>query len=528
MFWFLVLIVFIMAYHLYTIKYFKYWERKGVKQKSTYPPFGDAADTLIKGYPFSEAVMRIYNRFPNSRYTGFYQFSIAVLMLRDPDLIKQMYVKDYEHFLDHTQILSTDIDPMWNKNLFSLKGQKWKEMRSTLSPSFTSSKIRQMFVLMDKCAEYFMSNMTQTCEDLMEMDLKDVFTRYANDIIATTAFGIQIDSMKERDNEFYIRGRQTSDFTGFWKHIRLTLSVFIPPVGKIIKGAIFDDKVSTFFRKIIKQTLEYRQTHNIDRPDMLNLLMNARKEKEETKIKENSYSAVEEQLESKLFQKTKMDLSLEDITSQALFFFFAGFETVSSTLCFMAYELATNPDVQRTLIEEFDEFKSKNEEVTYEGLSKLRYFDMVLSETLRKWPVMNILERKCNKPYIIQPKFIDETPVHLTTDNSVWVPIWALHHDPKYWKMPEKFDPQRFSSENKEKIVPYTYMPFGVGPRNCIGSRFAIIEIKVIIYRLLTNFEIVPIKRSVIPIELNRNSFILNAKNGFWFGLKKRKASNNL
>lgn len=104
--------------------------------------------------------------------------------------------------------------------------------------------------------------------------------------------------------------------------------------------------------------------------------------------------------------------------------------------------------------------------------------------------------------------------------------IWGLHRDPKYWENPEKFDPERFSPENKHKIDPYTYVPFGVGPRNCIGSRYALTEVKVVFYEILSKFEIVPTKKSTIPVVLDPKSFVLNSSNGFWFGLKKRNVQN--
>ncbi|KAL3273875.1 hypothetical protein HHI36_015301 [Cryptolaemus montrouzieri] len=298
----------------------------------------------------------------------------------------------------------------------------------------------------------------------------------------------------------------------------------------MLESPMFDNEVSSFFRKIIKETVEYRRTNHIERPDMLHLLMHAKKRTPKTNesinteegnaIDRNHFKFNEQQAD------TSVGLSLEDITSQAIFFFFAGYDTVATVLCFMSYELAINPHIQQKLIEELDEFRPKNNLLTNDSLSKLTYLDMVLSETLRKWSPNVIIDRQCVKQYEIQPEHPDEKSVNLTTDDVLWIPIWALHHDPKYWNKPDEFDPERFSPRNKNKIIPYTYLPFGIGARNCIGSRFVLMEVKTFFYGLLEHFTIVPIRKSTIPVKLKKETFFVDSKDGFWFGLKKRDTRN--
>lgn len=145
------------------------------------------------------------------------------------------------------------------------------------------------------------------------------------------------------------------------------------------------------------------------------------------------------------------------------------------------------------------------------------------SETLRKWPIAIALDRVCTKPYTIQPVNPSEKPLHINKGDNLWIPTFGIHHDPKYYPQPDKFDPERFNDENKHNINPYTYSPFGLGPRNCIGSRFALMEFKTLFFHLLHNFEIVPVKRTQIPVKFSKDLFNIKAEGGNWLGIKPLK-----
>ncbi|EFA09239.2 cytochrome P450 9Z1 [Tribolium castaneum] len=433
---------------------------------------------------------------PNSRYCGMYQFTMPTLVVRDPDLIKQITVKDFDYFLNHRTFIPEECDALWGKNLFALTNQKWRDMRSTLSPAFTGSKMKFMFPLISETAEYFIRHFLSKQEDVVTVEMKDAFTRFTNDVIANTAFGVSCDSLKERENEFYLMGKEATDLKGFWKNIKLLLFFLIPQVFKLCKVRFFSKSVANFFTNLIKGNITKREEFGIVRPDMIYLLMEARK------------------------NVSNEPISDEDITAQALIFFFAGFDTVSSAMCFMSYELATNPEIQEKLLQEIDSVEGKP---TYDTLMNLKYLDMVVSETLRKWPISVATDRICNKPYTIEPKSPDKRPLLLEKNLAVWIPVYALHRDPNYFPDPNRFDPERFNEENKANIKPYTYLPFGLGPRNCIGSRFALLEMKILFFYILSHFEITPIPRTQIPLKINKTQFALTAEDGFWLGLKRRQ-----
>lgn len=259
-----------------------------------------------------------------------------------------------------------------------------------------------------------------------------------------------------------------------------------------------------------------------------------------------------EELHLRKSHQEKAPITDEDIAGQALIFFFAGFETVSTSMSFTAYELAINPDIQKRLQEEIDTtFLECGGKLTYESLMKMKYLDMVVSgkiirfysipilvallilfiflqfifyssESLRKWAPAVSMDRRCVKPYTIEPKTSDESPIHLKVGDQIWYPIMPLHMDPKYFPDPERFDPERFNEENKKNIIPYTYLPFGSGPRICVGSRFALMEVKLLFVYLLSKFSIVVTEKTQIPILMSKKSFTLQAEDGIWLKFEPR------
>jgi cytochrome P450 family 9 len=240
-----------------------------------------------------------------------------------------------------------------------------------------------------------------------------------------------------------------------------------------------------------------------------------------------------------------VEITDEDVTAQALVFFFAGFDSVSSLMCFMSYELALHPDIQDRLRQEIDRTASElsNNELTYDAVKSMKYLEMVVSgelkiwsieqyldicylyllETLRKWPITPFVNRVCTIPYTVEPKEPHEQPISFKKDAIVMLPIYGLHHDPKYFPDPERFDPERFNETNKPKITPYTFVPFGAGPRKCIGYRFALLEIKVLFFYLLSKFEVVPTEKTQIPVKLSKKSLNMTPEEGLWVELKRRE-----
>nr|XP_022913300.1 cytochrome P450 4d2-like [Onthophagus taurus] len=221
-------------------------------------------------------------------------------------------------------------------------------------------------------------------------------------------------------------------------------------------------------------------------------------------------------------RKNLMDLLLENDFSEEYImghlksFFIAGYDTVATTTSFALFEIAKRKDVQEKILQEYLSLAGNNEDyiLTFDDLHNMTYTESVIKETLRMYPVIPAIERKVKSPITIDGFCIP-------ADTDITFSIASLHYS--NFANPEVFDPNRFSPENINKVKPYSYAPFSIGPRNCIGQKLAIVEMKFILSHTVKDFTL----HSVQPehkLQL-ATDFLLKSKNGMPIIFKKR--SNN-
>ncbi|GBM26748.1 Cytochrome P450 3A13 [Araneus ventricosus] len=201
--------------------------------------------------------------------------------------------------------------------------------------------------------------------------------------------------------------------------------------------------------------------------------------------------------EPRTFRPGGRGLSMDELASQCVAFFLAGYDTTASTLSFAAYLLALNQNIQDKLRDEVDTMlEIYNGELTYEAIQSLKYMENVIRETLRLYPPIYRLERQANADWQL-----GKTGIILRKGMLVTVPIYAMNRDPKYWPDPETFNPDRFETENRKE---YCFLPFGTGPKACLGRRFAEMEMKVCLSYLMANFKIHTCPETKVPINFDK------------------------
>lgn len=268
-----------------------------------------------------------------------------------------------------------------------------------------------------------------------------------------------------------------------------------------------------YFKKLVFGAMKYRKEQSIVRPDMIHLLMEAQRQ----------FKAEQEGSAESAAQQDKAEFNDDDLLAQCLLFFSAGFETVATCLSFTSYELMMNPEVQEKLLAEILAVKEQLGEkpLDYDTLMGMKYLNCVVSESLRKWPPAFIVDRMCGSDFQLKDEE-GEVVVNLREDDLVHINVGALHHDPDNFPEPEQFRPERFDEEHKHEIRQFTYLPFGVGQRSCIGNRLALMEVKSLIFQLALRYHLKPTDRTPADMMSSISGFRLLPRELFWCKLESR------
>ncbi|XP_071055974.1 cytochrome P450 6a8-like [Onthophagus taurus] len=436
---------------------FSYWKKRKVPHFKPSFPFGNV--NIFNGTP---SIGQIYNDFYKKakahgfKYAGYYMSIEPVFVAIDPECIKQLLIKDFPSF--HARgFYHNEKDQPMSANIFTIDGPKWRTLRYKFSPTFTSGKIKYMYQLVLNCEKQLSEMISKHAKTKMPINIKDIISRYTTDTISSCAFGVDTNSFGENP---VIHQNVTTCIEKSTTFLRFGCLYVLPNVCRFFKVGLFVGNYLKYFEDLIMDTFEQRKKNLVYRTDFLQMM----KEMQDQKIPE-------------------FDVTLEEIKSQAFIFFLGGFETSSTAMTFLFLELAENPEIQEKLRNEINEVSEKHGGITFEALQEMKYLSCVVDETLRMYPPATVLNRRCTEDYTLPNGEI------LEKDTNIIIPNFAIQRDPEYYPNPEMFDPDRFTEENKAKRPPYTYLPFGDGPRNCIGSRFGLIQIKVAVSHLVKKFK---------------------------------------
>ncbi|XP_030746952.1 cytochrome P450 6a22-like [Sitophilus oryzae] len=450
MFWFYVIfgvVVFIYSYFHYS---YMYWLELRVPSLSPEFPFGDMKDPILRRQCMGEKIKEIYDFGTKHwyNYIGLYFFSRKVFLPIDPELIKNILVKDFNYFSDRGIHYDEKYDPL-SAHLFSIAGPKWKNLRAKLTPAYSPVKIKGMFDIMYKCAHEMMLLVGEIAMSGRPVDIK-------------VSFGFQLKlMMRDPDAEFRKMGKRAFTQT-VGDLLKMVVIRSFPFLARLFGIGVFPKDVTEFFRRV------------------------------ET--------------------EPGTALTIDEAAAQAFIFFLAGFETTSTTTSFALFELSINFMYREKARKEISAVLEKyNGTMTYDALMEMKYRTVIMSETLRKYPPAPVFLRVCTKRYPIP-----DTDAYIEKGQSVLIPCYGLHRDDRYWHEPDIFDPERFSEKNKDKIVDGTYIPFGAGPRNCIGIRFALVQAKIALALFLMNFDFDLSPRTKLPLKMETKGIILSPIGGLW------------
>ncbi|XP_069948650.1 cytochrome P450 9e2 isoform X2 [Cherax quadricarinatus] len=447
----------VLAAWSYSRRRHSYWSSRGIPSPPALPFLGHIHNMLsifhFRWVYFDE----VYHKYGGATLCGLYELFRPVLMIGDPDILKHICIKDFDHFVERRPF-PAEKESLMNEMLINKYGDEWKALRSAMSPTFTSGKLRGMFPLICDKADSLVSFTLSAASKQPYVDMKENFGRFTMDTIASCAFGIECNSFRDKKPEFAKWASDFFDFS-FVRLIKFTLFNISPKLFNDlgIKMGTFSVE---FFQRVAEETIAARKAGQ-KRNDFLDLLLDAQ----------------------------------------------AGHNLPTTAhVSAASHTQSTTDDSAAT-----DNLKNNSQ---YSNSENKNISTTSKQETLRVYPPGTTGERICTKTYKIPGT---ELIVH--PGDLVYFPIWSLHHDSRYFPNPEEFLPDRFLPENKDNITSFTHMPFGMGPRNCIAMRFALMEAKVALAKLLLKVEL-HLKSDFQEVRLAKSPIILTPEGGVHLVIK--------
>ncbi|CAF3835290.1 unnamed protein product [Rotaria sordida] len=361
-----------------------------------------------------------------------------------------------------------------------------------------------MYGLMNEISDMYYKRLLEYADKQEIFDIKLLNGQYTLDIIASCLFGIGTNSLQHAN-------------VTLTNHLKKFFNRVISPrlasyFGK--KGySMFPKDAIDYTTNLVNQILARRRQRLERRNDFIQMMIDHEEEVNHEENEINQRTDKKEQQSQQQWGTLKKTLNDKEIFGQALIFLVAGYETTSVLMSCFFYVMATEPVIQEKVYEEIRQ-ELGDDEVTHEKLNQLSYLDMVISETLRMYPPGITFDRVASCDYQLGN-------YHIPKGSIINVPVYPIHHDPNVWPDPEKFIPERFLPAEKAKRHPMAYLPFGDGPRNCIGMRFALLEAKLGIAKALRVVEFQKCEKTQVPLQLGKLA-ILNSKNGIWVRVVRR------
>ncbi|PIK59159.1 putative cytochrome P450 3A56 [Apostichopus japonicus] len=360
-------------------------------------------------------------------------FGKNLFCIHDLDMLQEIMISKFSSFPNHAGAPFKD-RPL-DAAVSNARDAHWKAVRSTLSPAFTASKLKQINNLINECCDRLLKNFEEQQGKEGGIQCKDLFGSYSMEVVASVFFGIQVDSQGNPDDPFVKHAKDAFSFSIY--SLKLILGLLVPGVGKLydlFDVSITNPKIKNFFLGVIAKALELREKGEVKRMDILQLMADSHRV-ESTENEEAEDSLIDQGAVSSLSEK-KVTLSTDEIMANAFIFFLAGYETTNSALCFTAYLLATNPEKQDQLFEEVKMFAPSREELTYEVLSQMEYLDCFVRESLRLYPPAAGLERYNDKGDIVIKDLL------IPRGSRYMFPFTPSTTIPKYGTIRRNFDPR--------------------------------------------------------------------------------------
>lgn len=437
---------------------------------------GNALDVILSPAELFALTRKNATQWPN--LNRFWSFGIGALNIYGPDEI--------EAIISSTQHITKS--PVYNflsdwlrDGLLLSTGTKWQKRRKILTPAFHFNILKQFCVILEENSQRFTENLKDT--EGKSINVVPAISEYTLHSICETAMRTQLGSETSEAGRSYKNAICELGNQFVHRLARLPLhNNFIYNLYTLGKQNKHLNIVHSFTKKVIKDRRQYIRGNGGNNFD----------DEKDTQADEHSiYFNKKKTAMLDLLLKAERDGLIDEIGVQEEIdtFMFEGHDTTATGLTYCIMLIANHKSIQDKIIEELDEiFGESTRAADIEDLSKMRYLERCIKESLRLYPPVPSMGR-------ILSEEINLNGYTVPAGTYCHIQIFDLHRREDLFKDPLVFDPDRFLPHNTEGRHPYAYIPFSAGPRNCIGQKFAILEMKSLLSAVLRRYNLYPITK---------------------------------
>lgn len=367
------------------------------------------------------------------------------ILTTKPEIIRHVLQKNHRNY-EKSDIQTKHLAAFLGRGLLTLEGEEWLRQRRLIQPGFHKQKIENLKQLMEQTIHEQLDGFMESGQQRKVVDMHSEMMNMAFHIVARSLLGTEI------DHQDISQIRESVDASQYMliRLIRLPfLTWYYRLNGRLGKAYRMVDETNARIMEHVKQRRQSETSHD----DLLDMLLNAK------------------------YEDTGESMTDQQLLFELLIMFVAGHETSANALTWCLYLLSQHP-------EELEQIRSLT------GAQQTTYIRQVIQEAMRLYPPAWITDRMALEE--------DEVSGIRIPKGSVVVSyIYGAHHHADWWPDPEKFDPNRFTEENSKLHVPFSYLPFGGGPRLCIGMQFALMEMELVLKYFLERFDFLSPKQKV-------------------------------
>ena len=376
--------------------------------------------------------------------------------------------------------------------LLTSSGNKWKSRRRAITPTFHFAILKEFVCIFEKQSKRLVQKFRETADTGEAIDVQVPVSLATLDVICETAMGVHINAQYESNSEYVIAVNSLK--RELVQRMMLPWLWFPLTYPYTSSGKNYYNSLKTlkdFTVGVINKRIESRKIP---------------KENENNDVKNKFF------LDMLLDAYDKGEIDVDGIREEVHTFMFGGHDTTASALSWTLYLIGRHPEVQKKLHAEID--NAPVSENLLDKIRNMRYLEYVVKESLRMHPPVPSDSRVLDKDTLIDGYLFPK-------GTGFAIDVISIHTNPEYWDDPLSFNPDRFSEEKFCKRKPYTYLPFSAGPRNCIGQKFAMLEVKIFVYFILSNFRIVSVQDDKHVEEYS--AMIHASANGLYIEFHNRK-----